>query len=462
MDGQGNFSSGVDANHAGIESPAEVSGDERRMHVRAYNYWVSLLSGRAYPSIEDLDPENLSDFGPNSILLDFTGGIENPGIAWLGDRLRMACDLPVGLASVADIPSRSILSRLTDHYLQIIANRAPIGFEAEYVNDRGDEILYRGILMPFSSDDDTIDFIYGVINWKEAADGPTSQLLVDQVQQILDSATPAEPLPETVKPSLWPDAPARREVSPAPAWADGPRAECDLPPSFSPADHCPSDDFLELSIDDVIGPEPEEFPCSAAPSNDDALADWLAAARSSAHAAVQADHRSRATLYEALGLAYDFALLAGERAEEFAELVADSGLEVQARAPMTPVVKLVFGIGYDKTRLAEYASALNHGRRANVARGGFRAFVESYAGALKGIVSAERALRRKPTEAGLELGSKIEKARNMVPRGVIELAGDDEFIMLVGRRIDGQHVAVIGSLPQDDKLVQRALRQITN
>ena len=64
------------------------------------------------------------------------------------------------------MPSRSLLSRLTDHYLQIIANRAPIGFEAEFVNQRGEPICYRGILMPFSSDGDTIDFIYGVINWK--------------------------------------------------------------------------------------------------------------------------------------------------------------------------------------------------------------------------------------------------------------------------------------------------------
>ena len=32
---------------------AAVGSDERRMHVRAYNYWVSLLKGRAYPSVKD-------------------------------------------------------------------------------------------------------------------------------------------------------------------------------------------------------------------------------------------------------------------------------------------------------------------------------------------------------------------------------------------------------------------------
>ena len=44
----------------------EIGGDERRMHVRAYNYWCSLLDGRDYPSIEDLEPGDIEDFGPHS------------------------------------------------------------------------------------------------------------------------------------------------------------------------------------------------------------------------------------------------------------------------------------------------------------------------------------------------------------------------------------------------------------
>src|SRR3546814_13897125 len=59
-----------------MEAPPEIGIDERRMHVRAYNYWVSLLDGRPYPSIRDLEPHNLDDFGPPSVLLDFTAGSE--------------------------------------------------------------------------------------------------------------------------------------------------------------------------------------------------------------------------------------------------------------------------------------------------------------------------------------------------------------------------------------------------
>ena len=51
-----------------------IGSDERRMQVRAYNFWVAMLGNRVYPSIEDLDPEQAGDFGPHSVLLDFTAG----------------------------------------------------------------------------------------------------------------------------------------------------------------------------------------------------------------------------------------------------------------------------------------------------------------------------------------------------------------------------------------------------
>src|SRR3990170_2170524 len=135
---------------------ASIGTDERRMHVRAYNHWASLLEGRDYPSIEDLDPASIEDFAPHSVLLDFTSGRDNPATPYIGDAVRKECGLSDQIQTIDDVPSRSLLSRLTDHYMQIIANRAPVGFETEFENQRSETICYRGILMPFSSDGDTI------------------------------------------------------------------------------------------------------------------------------------------------------------------------------------------------------------------------------------------------------------------------------------------------------------------
>ena len=181
-----------------MEPPPMIGGDERRMHVRAYNYWVSLLDGRQCPSITKLDPASLGDFGPNSVLLDFRAdpadAADPPG--WVTPCAKRA-RCPRRCARSRTCRTRSLLSRLTDHYLQIMANRAPIGFEAEFVNARGNYALYRGILMPFSSDNRTIDYIYGVINWKELADPSTAAEIVAAARAVLaDDAACHPPRPE--------------------------------------------------------------------------------------------------------------------------------------------------------------------------------------------------------------------------------------------------------------------------
>src|SRR3546814_8031122 len=80
--------------------------------------------------------------------------------------------------------------------MQILANQAPIGFEAEFVNQGDVTILYRGILLPFSSDNETIDFIYGVINWKEVADAAEADELLLEIDKALDPEEADESAPD--------------------------------------------------------------------------------------------------------------------------------------------------------------------------------------------------------------------------------------------------------------------------
>ena len=400
--------------HGGVTDVGiDVGGDERRMHVRAYNHWVSLLGGRAYPSIEDLDPAAISDFSPNSVLLDFTDGIDDPVIKYLGTGLRTECDVEPGVARVADVPSRSLLSRLTDHYLQIIANSAPIGFEAEFVNTRGHNTMYRGILMPFSSDGDGIDFIYGVINWKEMVDAATQAQLTAEVEAARRAA------------------PAMR---PAAVWADGPGS---------------------------LFAEEEEEEESAPPvlDEDAGLADRLFAARECAAAARSSDTRGRASLYAALGHAWAFACAAEESVEDFAELLEDAGIKPQARAPMTPVVKLVFGADYDKTRLTEFAAVLSHARRHAIAPDALGALIGSAEGGIKGIVAAERAARRPAPKPDLYAQIAAElKSRPPLGHLAIDAAGD-EFVVLLARAGAKGGLDVVAAIGNDKALAERVARK---
>jgi hypothetical protein len=420
-----------------IERPPEIGVDERRMHVRAYNYWVSLLDGRAYPSIRDLNPHSIEDFGPHSVLLDFTKGTEDPAIVFIGRALRTECKLDGDIGFISQVPSRSLLSRLTDHYLQIIANCAPIGFEAEFVSQAGRNTMYRGILMPFSSDGDTIDFIYGVINWKEVADTATIAGIASEAGRI--------------------GAPAAAQA--CPVWADGPNS--------APLDEAPFDGGASLLIDDGLDmglafDEGEQAGQGCLAFDPDAgLADRLCAARETAEAVKSADARSRSALYRALGQAYDFALAAEAEPEDYAEILEDAGLKGQARAPMTPVVKLIFGVDYDKTRLTEFAAALSYGRREGVAAGELSRFLERFAGGLKGVVQAERKARR-PQATPVQAEDNRDRLRRAAVIASVEVpgSGEDEFVLLVARRQANGALAVLAPV-NDAALVERAIKKAT-
>lgn len=419
-----------DDEDAAIEPPPFISVDERRMQVRAYNFWTSQLHDKNYPSIEELDPADVEDFRDYSVLLDFTSGIENPSIDFLGEKLRLECGLESNISYLDEVPGRSLLSRITDHYLQIIANRAPIGFEAEFVNDRGNTIMYRGILLPYSSDDDTIDFIYGVINWKEAASEEIGAPLQIEVEQSLASV---------------PQGQEHRDI-----WTDAPLGEHLFEPAVpSDLSDIADSDILELILDTPA----DEKSC---------LADWLQEARQYADQARDSDQRTRDALYCAVGRAHDFALVAAENPVEYGELLTDAGLTVQERAPFTPIVKLVFGAGYDKTRLTEFASALQYAQRNAVPMGGLADVLAQYEGGLKGMVSAER--HAKKVAAGLQVASSSvdprPRLRSARKKELSEFAGEgEEFILLVGRREADGSVAIVGTVQGDAALTEKALRK---
>ncbi len=440
--------------------PAVIGQDERRMQVRAYNHWASLLDNRSFPSIEDLEPEALPDFGPYSVLLDFTQGIENPSIRFLGEKLADECGTTDTIETLADVPSRSLLSRITDHYMQILANQAPIGFEAEFVNQRERTILYRGILLPFSSDDETIDFIYGVINWKELADQKTTDELLLEIDQALDVKAAPEPrLPAEL--TEWADGPA--ETMSAQFGDDDVLDLATLAPEGIDQDFAlPAPafggDFAGHSVHDIALHE-----VAAA---DMGLADWLAAAREMAETARGSEDRTRQALYAAIGRAYDFSLAALDAPEEFAELVADAGLTVQDRAPMTPVVKLVFGADYDKTRLTEYASALSHAYRVGLARGELARYLSAAPGGLKGIVNEERRLKREESGKPAELRDTprealARKLRKLECYSLDAVPGEgSEFTLLVARRLPSGEVVLLGEVADDVALLERAARKL--
>lgn len=423
---------------SGVDYPRiEIGSDERRLHVRAYNHWQSLLHGRDMPAIAELDPASIAGFAPRSVLLDFSADAGDPAIVWIGEALRDECRLDGAITHVAQVPARSLLSRLTGQYRQTIATRAPVGFEAEFTNARGNATLYRGILMPFSSGGDSISHIYGVINWKELVDGATQTRLDAEIAGAALAPRPAA----GGGASPWP---VDHGTGPGPAqpFAPRPRVAAEQPAAEQPSLR---ERFGRNAAHGIGAPTAS-------------LTDQLILAQQTAAAVRAADLRTRATLYRALARAHDFAAAADADPAAYEALLDQAGIAVQLRAPMTPVVKLVFGADYDKTRLTEYAAVLAHARRLGIGPGELTAFLEGFDGGIKGVVKAERDAKRPALAPRGDAAGVLDRRAAIASVAMETGLAAGAYVVLVARAGADGTLEIVAAV-EDGPLTRRAMRQ---
>ncbi|MCK5424140.1 MAG: hypothetical protein KAI89_02130 [Emcibacter sp.] len=146
-------------------NPVEYVGQEKRITFQLYNCWFGLDSDYDIPPLKSLSPEHIVDYKDNLVLIDLRDPDNEPTLQVIGQLLNKDIDQDLNLKSINEIPRRSLLSRVTDHYMEVLGNKSPISFDAEFNNKHGEKILYRCVLLPFSDDGEYINFILGAIRW---------------------------------------------------------------------------------------------------------------------------------------------------------------------------------------------------------------------------------------------------------------------------------------------------------
>ncbi|GAA4742490.1 hypothetical protein GCM10023264_04540 [Sphingomonas daechungensis] len=136
-----------------------VTAAERRRHATVYNYWLSIRGDRHFPPIRDLDPLEISDAGPSSLLLELIGGGEDAEIRHLGQSLK---DGPK-IESISQAASPSLLACIAKQLPAVASARQAIAFEDEFVSEAG--TTRCGVtLLPFSSTGTYVDYVYGFVS----------------------------------------------------------------------------------------------------------------------------------------------------------------------------------------------------------------------------------------------------------------------------------------------------------
>src|ERR1043165_1465834 len=187
-----------------LDSLRTISAGERRKHATVFNYWLSIRRARQFPPIRDLDPLEISDAGPFSLLLEMIGGGEDAEIRHVGQAIKGGVDV----TKVGEAPNPSLLACIATRLPVVAACREAFAFEDSFETDNG-KIKCWVTLLPFSATGTWIDYVYGFVSLDPAPGAadqePEAAAELMEVEQVAE--------PETV--GEWVVEAARGPVDPA-------------------------------------------------------------------------------------------------------------------------------------------------------------------------------------------------------------------------------------------------------
>ena len=188
-----------------------IEPSERRKHASVLNYWLSIRGDKEFPPLHDLDPLEISDAAPCSILLELISGGHDAEIRHLGEALKGEGQVE----RMIDAPSPSILSSIAKKLPIVAISRDFLAFEDEYSTAEGTTRCWV-TLLPLSAGGAWVDYVYAFVSLDAVpAEKP-------KAAKSTKKAPADEPLPEAdVEPAEAEGEPAA-ETIPAPVAEEGP------------------------------------------------------------------------------------------------------------------------------------------------------------------------------------------------------------------------------------------------
>lgn len=149
-------------------SPLQDGGSvkDRALVTHAYDEWAAGAAVGRFPDWQDVLQFGNGALQEHALAVRIDDNFRQSPILHIGGELTREMGGKALPIVIKEVPSLSLLSRITEHALEPIANLAPIGFEAEFEDDSGRQLAYHAIVLPCTGDSGTVDTVVGFIGFK--------------------------------------------------------------------------------------------------------------------------------------------------------------------------------------------------------------------------------------------------------------------------------------------------------
>jgi hypothetical protein len=141
-----------------------IKDPERLKHVAVLDYWLSIRGDKEFPPLHDLDPLEISDAAPSSILFELLSGGQDAEVRHLGDALKD----DVTVQRIIDASSPSLLSSIARKLPIVAISRDFLSFEDNFTNADGLTRCWI-TLLPLSSCGSWVDYVYAFVSLEKGA-----------------------------------------------------------------------------------------------------------------------------------------------------------------------------------------------------------------------------------------------------------------------------------------------------
>jgi hypothetical protein len=229
-----------------------IKDPERAKHVAVLDYWLSIRGDKEFPPLHDLDPLEISDAAPHSILFELLSGGQDAEIRHLGDELKA----DVTVQRVIDASNPSLLSSIARKLPIVAISRDFLSFEDNFTNADGLTRCWV-TLLPLSSCGSWVDYVYAFISLEKGSTKGAKSAPKAEEPPVVEP----EPVTEEVE-AVAEEAPAVEVAETVEAVADEPEPVAELPaedqaPTVEePVAEEPADE-PEALVEEPVAEEPE-------------------------------------------------------------------------------------------------------------------------------------------------------------------------------------------------------------
>lgn len=144
---------------------APISGQEQRLTFRLLSYWNRIRGARAMPSLSDVNISEITEMWHFTFTID----VKDPDghrFQYFGPSLASVFGQDYTDEYLAEaLENDGMLGNTIGFYDKVLEKAEP-ALEAASFYSEGNEVRYRSIIVPFSSDGTTVDYLIGTTNYK--------------------------------------------------------------------------------------------------------------------------------------------------------------------------------------------------------------------------------------------------------------------------------------------------------